>query len=70
VYVVPGVTDNPDPILYPPAPPPPPIFPPPPPPPAITAYSTSLTPVGAVHDPDSLNVTTTVRVVITDVIKS
>jgi hypothetical protein len=51
------------PVKYPPAPPPPPASFPPEPPPATSKYSsTTLTPVGAVHVPDALNVTTTVLV--------
>jgi hypothetical protein len=56
VYVEPGVTEKPVPVLSPPAPPPPPYAVPPEPPPAITRYSTCVAPVGAVHVPDDVNV--------------
>jgi hypothetical protein len=60
--VSPAVTAKPVPVRKPPAPPPPPAnlfglvpYPaPPPPPPAMTRYSTSVTPVGHVQDPDCL----------------
>jgi hypothetical protein len=55
VYDEPGVTASPEPVLNPPAPPPPPPLLPPPPPPAITRYSTSVTPAGAVHVVDATN---------------
>jgi hypothetical protein len=60
VYEVPAVTENPVPVLKPPAPPPPPLVGPPPPPPATTRYSTSVTPVGQTHVLDAVKVSTNV----------
>jgi hypothetical protein len=61
VYVLPAVTGNAVPVRKPPPPPPPAIDAPPPPPPATTRYSTSVTPVGAVHVLEDVNVKTIVR---------
>jgi hypothetical protein len=60
VYSVPAVILNAVPVLKPPAPPPPDA---PPPPPATTRYSTSVTPVGATHEPEVVKVLTSTYLV-------
>jgi hypothetical protein len=58
VYVVPAVTLT-VPANNPPAPPPPPAFnPPPEPPPATTKYWIEVTPAGAVHVEEAVNIRT------------